>query len=178
MANWLQKFIYLSSNAVPLLVIIAIIWQIQLKTWTVPIVLLVISIVLVFSFILSFSFGMKHLSRKTINVSGVESQDSWMFGFIVAYLLPFGCLVIKDYNKFIVFVVLSLLVLVGLSAVVTFPNFWLFVIGYHFYKLEMDGIGMKDILLISKKKRLRSKKDVRVAIRMFEKILIDTSGDR
>lgn len=39
MANWLQKFIYLSSNAVPLLVIIAIIWQIQLKTWTVPIVL-------------------------------------------------------------------------------------------------------------------------------------------
>ena len=44
MANYMQKFVYHLSNIVPLVVVAALAWYIQYKTWNIPIILLVVAV--------------------------------------------------------------------------------------------------------------------------------------
>jgi hypothetical protein len=178
MASVVQRGIYSISNTVPILVVGALVWWLQKKTLMVPLLLVVIVIIITTIFYWSFNKTYNKLSPKTINISGVENQDSWILAYVLAYLLPFANLVIDDYNIVVVSVVALILLMIIIPAVFSLPNFLLYLKRYHFYRVETDETGMKDYILISKKKRYRKSTDVRRVVRMFEKLLIDMEGDK
>jgi len=86
-------------------------------------------------------------------------------------------MVMSDYHL-VTFIVFGLmLILVCVLAIMALPNFLLFFVGYHFYELEtVHGVG--DYILISKRRRIRNKDDIKTVMRVFERLLIDTKGDR
>jgi hypothetical protein len=174
MANVLQRFIYNIGNAVPLLLMTAVVWIIQYKSWQVPVVIIVIGIVLAILSFVCFAHGRKKCSVKSIRVSEISSKDSWVVAYVIAYFLPFANMVISDFHISILVVVGLLLAVVLVPSVMALPNFLLFVAGYHFYEIATDDTGVHDYLLISKRKRIRNKTDIKTVMRVFEKLLIDT----
>lgn len=178
MGNVVQRFIYLISNVVPMLFMGALVWWLQKQTWQVPVLLVAVGIVITFIFYWSFDNTYHKLSSKTINISGVESQDNWFVAYVLAYLLPFANLVIQDYNIVDVSVIVLIVLVVIVPAVFSLPNFLLYLRGYHFYKVESESTGVKDYVLASKKKKYRKSTDVGIVVRMFEKLLIDVEGDK
>lgn len=173
MANWLQRAIYNLANAVPLAGMTALAWYLEFKTWHVPIILLAVAIVVTILFAICFCYGKNNCSIKNINVSKIISKDSWLVAYVVAYILPFAYMVISDYHIVSLIVVGLMLVLVIPPAIMALPNILLFFVGYHFYELETESTGVGDYMLISKRRRIRNKSDVKVVIRVFERLLID-----
>ena len=96
--------------------------------------------------------------------------------YMVAYVSPFAYMVIPDYHIVSFIVVVLMLILIFISAVMALPNILLFFVGYHFYEVETDT-GVGDYLLISKRRRIRNRTNVKAVMRVFEKLLIDTKGD-
>jgi len=71
-----------------------------------------------------------------------------------------------------------MLILVLVPAVMALPNILLFIKGYHFYEIETQDTGVGDYILISKRKCIRNKTDIKTVKRIFEKLLIDTKGEK
>ncbi|MFT8873038.1 MAG: hypothetical protein ABF868_12265 [Sporolactobacillus sp.] len=178
MANWLQRAIYNLANAVPLAGMTALAWYLEFKTWRVPIILLAVAIVVTILFAICFCYGKNNCSIKNINVSKIISKDSWLVAYVVSYILPFAYMVMSDYHIVSLIVVGLMLVLFILPAIMALPNILLFFAGYHFYELETESTGVGDYMLISKRRRIRNKADVKTVMRVFEKLLIDTKGER
>jgi len=176
MANGFQRIIYNLANAVPLMALTALVWYLELKTWGIPIILLTIAVVETVLFAIFFKSWKDKYAGKSINVSKMISKDSLIFTYVVVYLLPFAYMVMPDYHIVSLIVVVITLIFVFITAIMALPNILLFVAGYHFYELETESTGTGDYILISKRKRLRNKADVKTVIRVFEKLLIDSKG--
>ena len=175
MANWAQRVIYHLSNAVPLAVMTALAWYLKYKTWIIPFILFGVAACISIIFALCFTYGKNNCSIKQINATKIITKDSWIIAYILAYLLPFANLVISDYNIVSLMVVVLMLLLVIIPAIFALPNILLFICGYHFYELETEtGIG--DYLVISKRKRIRNKSEIKNVMRVFEKLMVDTKG--
>lgn len=178
MANGFQRAIYNLANAVPLAVMTALAWYLEFKTWRFPVILIIVAVTVTALFAICFSYGKKNCSVKNINVSKIISKDSWLVAYVVAYVLPFAYMVMSDYNIVSLIVVVLMLVLVIIPAIMALPNILLFCVGYHFYEIETESTGVGDYILISKRHRIRNKADVKTVMRVFEKLLIDTKGEK
>ena len=178
MANGIQRAIYNLANAVPLAVMTALAWYLEFKTWRVPVILIAAATAVTVLFAICFSYGMNNCSIKSIKVSKIISKDSWLVAYVVAYMLPFAYMVMSDYHIVSLIVVALMLVLVIIPAIMALPNILLFFVGYHFYEIETESTGVGDYILISKRQRIRNKADVKTVMRVFEKLLIDTKGEK
>ena len=176
MANTLQRIIYHLSNTVPLLLVMGLVWYIQNKDLLVPLVLLAVAVFITAIFAICFIYGKSNIQSFNINVTSISSKDGWLVAYVIAYLLPFANLVILDYNITLLIFVGLILVLVIIPAILALPNILLFACGYHFYEIGTDETGISDYLLISKRKRIRNKTEIKTVVRVFEKLLIDTKG--
>lgn len=97
---------------------------------------------------------------------------------MVAYVLPFAYMVMSDYHIVSLIVAVLMLILVFIPAIMALPNILLFFVGYHFYEIETESTGVGDYILISKRRRIRNKSDIKTVLRVFEKLLIDTKGEK
>jgi hypothetical protein len=178
MANGLQRAVYNFANAVPLAIMTALAWYIEFKTWRIPVILISAAVALTVLFVICFCYGKGNCSIKSINVSKIISKDSWLVAYVLAYVFPFAYMVMTDYHIVSLIVAGLMLVFVVLPSIMALPNILLFFGGYHFYEIETEGTGVGDYLLISKRRRIRNKADVKTVMRVFEKTLIDTKGDK
>lgn len=178
MANGLQRFIYHLANAVPLLFMTALVWYIQYKTWRIPVCLLAVAVIITILFAGCFSYGKNNCSIKNINVSSISSKDSWLVAYVIAYLSPFVDMTISNFDIVSLIVVVLMLGIVIVPSIMALPNILLFFVGYHFYEIGTASTGVSDYLLISMRRRIRHKTDVKRVMRVFEKLLIDTEGKR
>ncbi len=178
MANGFQRAIYNLANAVPLAIMTALAWYLEFKTWRIPIILLLAAVSVTVLFAVCFYQGKKNCSVKSINVSKIISKDSWLVAYVVAYVLPFAYMVMSDYHIVSLIVVAIMLLLVIIPAIMALPNILLFFVGYHFYEIETESTGVGDYILISKRQRIRNKADIKTVVRVFEKLLIDTKGEK
>lgn len=178
MANGFQWVIYNLANAVPLAVMTALGWYIQFKTWCIPAILLTVAVMITVLFAICFLYGKNNCSIKAINISSMSSKDSWLVAYVIAYVFPFAYMIMSDFHIVSLIVVVFMLVLVFIPAIMALPNILLFFVGYHFYEIGTDSTGVSDYILISKRRRLRNKTDIKRVMRVFEKILIDTKGDK
>jgi len=155
----------------------ALVWYIQYKTWLVPAVLLAVATTVTVLFAVCFSYGKKNCSIKSINVTSIYSKDLWLVAYVIAYLFPFANMVMSDFHIVLLVVVVLMLGLVIVPSIMALPNILLFVVGYHFYEIGTET-GVSDYLLISKRRRIRNRKDIRRVTRVFEKLLIDAKEDK
>lgn len=176
MANGLQCAIYNLANVVPLALTMAVVWWFEFKTWRVPIILFTAAIAVAALFALCFRYGKNNCSVKRINVSKIISKDSWVVAYVITYVSPFAHMVMPDYHIVPFAVVVVLILVLVIPAVTALPNILLFLVGYHFYEIETKSTGVGDYMLISKRRRIRNKADVKTVMRVFEKLLIDTKG--
>jgi hypothetical protein len=177
-ANGFQRAVYNLANAVPLAIMTALAWYLEFMTWCIPVILVVAGTAVTVLFALCFSHGKNNCSIKIINVSKIISKDSWLIAYVIAYILPFAYMVMSDYHIVSLIVVVLMLFLVFIPAVIALPNMLLFFVGYHFYEIETESTGVGDYILISKRRRIRNKADVKTVMRVFEKLLIDTKGEK
>ncbi len=178
MANGLQRFIYHLANAVPLLFMTALVWYIQYKTWRTPVGLLAVAVIITILFAVCFSHGKNNCSIKNINVSSISSKDSWLVAYVIAYLSPFADMIMSNFDIVSLVVFVLMFGIVTVLSTMALPNILLFFVGYHFYKISTDSTGVSDYLLISRRRRIRNKTDIKRVMRVFEKLLIDTEGTR
>lgn len=178
MANGIQRAIYNLANAVPLAIMTALVWYLEFKTWRIPGILLAVAIVVTVLFAICFCYGKNNCSIKSINVSRIISKDSWLVAYVIAYMFPFTYMVMADFRIVSLIVVGIMLILVFIPALMALPNILLFIVGYHFYELETESTGVGDYILISKRRKIRNKTDVKMVMRVFERLLIDTKGDK
>jgi hypothetical protein len=178
MANEFQRAIYNLANAVPLAVMTALAWYLEYKSWYVPVILIVAAVTVTVLFAICFSYGRKNCSVKSVNVIRINSKDSWLVAYVIAYVLPFAYIVISDYHIVSFIVAALMLALVLIPAIMALPNVLLFFVGYHFYEIETESSIVGDYILISKRRRIRNKSDVETVLRVFEKLLIDAKGEK
>ncbi len=174
MANGLQKLIYNMSVASPILVVFALVWYIQKKSWTIPIICVVVAVVLILCMLKSFSYGKKHLAPIQIRTSDISPSDGWIVVYIITYILPFASMIINDLNLIMCSVVAFAIAVIAAYVNTAIPNPILFFQRYHFYSISAEN-GISGYVLISKRK-LRKKQDLKVVNRVFEFLLLDTEG--
>ena len=178
MANTLQRTIYHLANLVPLMLMSALVWYIQHNTCYVPCILIAASITVFVVFYYYFSHCKNNCSVKNINVTSIGSKDIWLVAYVILYIFPFANILISNFYFVILFLALLILALVIILSDIVLPNFILFIFGYHFYEIETDSTGISDYILISKRRSIRNKTDVKQVIQVFEKLLIDLKGDK
>ena len=176
MANGLQRAVYNLANAVPLALMTALVLFFESGSWLVPVILLFVAITVTVLFVFCFRYGKSNFSVKNINVSKITSKDAWLIAYVIAYVFPFTYMVMDDYNVVSLIVFGLMLVLVFIPAIMALPNILLYIVGYHFYELETESTGVGDYMLISKRRQIRNKADIKTVMRIFEKLLVDTKG--
>lgn len=174
MANGLQKLIYNMSVASPILVVFALVWYIQKKSWTISIICVVVAVVLILCMLKSFSYGKKHLAPIQIRTSDISPSDGWIVVYIITYILPFSSMIINDLNLIMCSVVAFAIAVIAAYVNTAIPNPILFFQRYHFYSISAEN-GISGYVLISKRK-LRKKQDLKAVNRVFEFLLLDTEG--
>ena len=174
MANGLQKLIYNMSVASPLLIVFALVWYIQKKSWTIPIICVVVAVVLILCLLRSFSYGKKHLAPIQIRTNDISPHDGWIVVYIITYVLPFASLIIDDLNLIVCSVVAFAIAVIAAYVNTAIPNPILLFQRYHFYSVGAEN-GISGYVLISRRK-LRKKQDLKSVNRVFEFLLLDTEG--
>ena len=174
MANGLQKLIYNMSVASPLLIVFALVWYIQKKSWTIPIICVVVAVVLILCMLKSFSYGKKHLAPIQIRTNEIAPSDGWIVVYIITYILPFASMIIDDFNIVVCALIALVIALIAAFVNTAIPNPILFLQKYHFYSIGAEN-GIVGYVLISKRK-LRKKQDLKAVNRVFEFLLLDTEG--
>ena len=171
MPNIVQKWIYNLSAGAPLLIVFAIVWYCEKKTWTVSIICICAAILLMMLMVVAFAYGKRNLPPITINVTDVSPHDAWIVAYIISYILPFASMALKDYNLLLCIAFPAAIVLVAPFVNSAVPNPFLFLRGYHFYQVATQN-GVSGYVLISKRK-IRSSKNVKRVKRVFEFLLKD-----
>lgn len=171
MLNRFQKLLYYLSVGSPILIVFAIVLFIRKETLVLPILLVVLALILIVLFQASFNYAIKKLPNMPVKTLEISCDDGWLVMYLISYLFPLVSLPFSDNFVIITMVILS----VGLIIVLTFtdyvsPHPILFMFGYHFYKLNVEG-AQNNLRLISKQ-RLRKASDVKTVRRMFELLLI------
>ncbi len=188
MINKLQKFLFNSSTASPIIVFTVIVWWIQCgkaeiiaEDGTVDITGKAILISLLGIFGLVFSLysalivwlGRKKCELVPITVSSVKSKDNWVLGALGAYILPFSNLALKDYNIGLsLSIIIIALLIIALSNIV-YPNPLLLLLGrFHFYEVS-NVDGGEDFLLISKRKSIKNARTIKKVITLWDYMMIE-----
>lgn len=170
MANRLQKLLYFLSSESPVLIFIAILWYVQKKEWQVSIILVIQAIVIDILFVISFNYGRRKIPVIPVMATEIANAEGPLIGYVLSYLLPFGTMTLEDYYLPILVVAIFILELVLTFTDFMSPHPLLFIAGYHFYKIGIEGAS-KEYYLASKK-TLRKPGDVTVVQRVFEFLLI------
>lgn len=179
MANRLQKFIYFLSAETPILFVFALVWLIEKSdfkaapvviSWKVPVILIVISVVLLWLFNRSFNFGLKHLQTMRVTASDISGGDTWIVAYVITYLLPLASFQFGEFVKPVVAVIIAVLLITMTFTDFMTPHPWLYLRGFHFYSLDVEG-AQSGYHLISKK-RIKSAKDVKTVSQIYEFLLI------
>lgn len=171
MPNIMQKWIYNLSAGAPLLIVFAIVWYCEKKTWTVSIICICAAILLMVLMLVAFAYGKRNLPPITINVTDVSPHDAWIVAYIFSYLFPFASMVVGNYNLLLFIAIPAAVVLVAPFVNSAVPNPFLFLHGYHFYQIGTQN-GVSGYVLISKQK-IRNAKEVKRVNRIFEFLLKD-----
>ena len=172
MANKFQKAIYILSALAPVLVVMAIVCWIQNGGWIIPFVLILITAILVLAFGISFGYAKSNIQTVAVKVDGISSMDGRIVIYVISYLLPLITIKIEDIMISILIIVAIVGILCAIGADSIAPNPLLFVLGYHFYRINIAG-ALSDYCLISKK-RLKKEKDVNEVAQIFESLMIRT----
>ena len=178
MANRVQKLIYFLSAESPIMVIFALVWLVEKSTWTkplqiswkVPLILLLVSVVLVTLFNISFNYGMKNLQKIPVKGSDITGGDPWIVAYVITYLLPLASFQFGELVKPIVGIVIVILLIVMTFTDFMIPHPVLYLRGYHFYTLDVEG-AHSGYNLVSKKK-LKRASDVTSVSQVFEFLLL------
>lgn len=170
MANRLQKLLYFLSAEAPIMVMASVVWAMQRKVWIGPIIIVVIAVALIVIFNRTFIYAEKNLPSISVTTSDLKSADAWLVAYVITYLLPFASLAFADYVMIIVCVVFIILAVVLTFTDYVTPHPWLYLRGYHFYNINVEGAATEYTLI--SKKRLRKAEDVHVIARVFEFLLI------
>ena len=133
MINWIQRFVYHLANAVPLMLMTALVWFLEYETWLFPIILLTIATTIAILFAVFFSYWKYNCSIKNINVTSISSKDSWVVAYFFSYLLPFANMIMSDFHTVMLMVVILMLGLVIVPSFMAMPNILLYLFGYRFY---------------------------------------------
>jgi hypothetical protein len=171
MANNLQKLIYNLSAISPLSFIFAVIWYIQKRTLTIPIICVCGGIFLILCFVATFTYGKKHIAPIIIHVTDISPHDGWVVAYIISYMLPFASMAIKDFDVIICGIIATIIIVIAPFINSAIPNPLLICRRYHFYQMSTEN-GISGYLLISRRK-LRKAKDVKIIKRVFDFLLID-----
>lgn len=170
MANRLQKLLYFLSAESPVFIFAAVLLYVQSKEWMVPAILIMLAVMATILFIISFNYGRKNIPRLPVKAFEITSDEGPLIAYVISYLLPFGSLVIDEYYIPILIAVIIILELLLMFTDYISPHPLLFVCGYHFYKVGVEGAS-KDYYLASRK-TLRKPEDVVAVQRVFEFLLI------
>ena len=174
MPNIMQKWIYNLSAGAPLLIVFAIVWYCEKKTWTVSIICICVTILLMMLMLVAFAYGKRNLPPIMINVTDVSPHDARIVAYIISYLIPFASMAWEDYNLLLLFAISAVIVLVAPFVNSAVPNPFLALGGYHFYEITAEN-GVSGYVLISKRK-IRNAKEVKRVNRIFEFLLKDVEG--
>lgn len=174
MPNFLQKWLYNLSAGAPLLIVFAIVWYCEKRTWIVPVVCIGLAILLIVFMLVAFSYGKRNLPPIMITVTDVSPNDGWIVAYISSYILPFASMALDDYNFLLFFAIAAAIVILAPFANSAVPNPLLALGRYHFYQITAEN-GVSGYVLISKRK-IRSAKDVKRVNRVFEFLLEDVEG--
>lgn len=172
MANKVQRFIYNLSSASPLAFVFALVWYQQYKTVQIPIISVSIGIVLILLLYLSFAYGKLHLAPIAIRTTDISPNDGWVVAYIIAYLMPFASIALKDFDFRVSAIIALVLILILPFVNSAIPNPLLFIRSYHFYSISAEN-GISNYILISKRS-LRNSQHLKSVQRIFEYLLLDT----
>lgn len=178
MANRFQKLIYFLSAESPILIMFALVWLIKKSTWAkpisiswkIPVLLLILSILLIIIFNRSFNYGKKNLQKIHVTCSDISGGDAWIVAYIITYLLPLAEFQLGGIIKPIIGIVIVLLLMTMTFTDFMTPHPILYLRGYHFYSLDVEG-AHNDYQLVSKK-RLKRASDVKEVSQIFEFLLL------
>ena len=178
MGNRFQKLIYFLSAESPILIMFAIVWLIEKSTWTkpiniswkVPALLIIVSILLIIIFNRSFNYGKENLQKIHVTGTDISGGDAWIVAYIATYLLPLTEFQFGGLIKPIVGIVIVLLLITMTFTDFVTPHPILYLRGYHFYSLDVEG-AYNDYHLVSKK-RLKRASDVHEVSQIFEFLLL------
>ena len=174
MPNFMQKWIYNLSAGAPLLIVFAVVWYCEKKTWTVSIICICVAILLMVLMLVAFAYGKRNLAPITINVTDVSPHDAWVVAYIFSYLFPFASMAVDDYNLLLFIAIPAAVVLVAPFVNSAVPNPFLFLRGYDFYRVSAQN-GVSGYILISKR-RIRNSKDIKRVNRFSDFLLEDVEG--
>lgn len=172
MVNSIQKILYTLSLLVPLILIFAIVWVIQIGSFLVPVICLFVAIGVTVLFAISFSYGAKKLPKTCIAVTEISPKDNWIAVYVISYVIPFSSIILDTFNPIVTFLISLLLIIVISLINASTPNPLLLFKGYHFYSVNTEH-GISGYVLISKRK-LRNKNELTTVKRFFEFLLLDT----
>ena len=178
MANRFQKLLYFLSAESPILIMFALVWLVEKSIWTkpisiswkVPAILIIISIILIIAFNRSFNYGKENLQKITVTGTDISGGDAWIVAYIITYLLPLAEFQFGGLIKPIVGIVIILLLISMTFTDFMTPHPILYLRGYHFYSLDVEG-AHSDYHLVSKKK-LKRASDVKEVSQIFEFLLL------
>lgn len=189
MANRFQKLLFNLSTMSPLVFIYTIVYwvekgivifsqetkriQFNLTTFLL-IALLIVSALFSFYSVWFVRYCRKKIERVPISIDSILSNDNWVIAVIVSYALPAVSFVFEDININIgIFIILIGIAFLALSNVI-FPNPFLMIRGYHFYKITTID-GSSDICLLSKRKSINNRNIVNTVMVAFDYLAIEES---
>jgi hypothetical protein len=178
MANRFQKLIYFLSAESPILVMVAIVWLIEKSTWIkpisiswkVPTLLIIVSVFLILTFNRAFNYGKENLQKTHVTCSDISGGDAWIVAYIITYMLPLAEFQFGEIIKPVVGIMIVLLLMTMTFTDFMTPHPILYLRGYHFYSLDVEG-AHNDYHLVSKKKIKRAS-DVKEVSQIFEFLLL------
>ena len=173
MANQIQKLIYNLSALSPLLLVISVTWYLEKKSWIVPIICCSIAIVLAVCMLVLFFYGKKNLPAIEIRTSKISPNDGWIFIYIISYIVPLVPVFVDSQSILVIGIIAGVVSTVLFACIIdAIPNPILFLIGYHFFKVEAEN-GVSEYVVVSKRK-FRNKHGLTTVKRVFDYLLVDT----
>lgn len=188
MANKLQKFLFNLSTMSPLVSILALVYWIeqdipllfngetgkfQLAPQSIFLaIIILISVIFSMYSLLFVRVCKRHLERIPIAIDTISSNDAWVIVVLLSYALPAASFAFEDSNLYITGTIIVLLLLVLAISNVIFPNPFLMLGKYHFYRIvNISGSG--EICLLSTRAGIVNRNSVSEVICAFDYLVIE-----
>lgn len=173
MPNKLQKLLFSLSSASPVIIFFALTWYIQKKDLMISCIAGSIGILLSIYVIAFVIICKKIVAPVNISIDKITSNDIWVIGYILGYLMPFTSIVFSDFNPKISGTLAFMICLLLPATNIVMPNpILLIFLKYHFYSVETVS-GASGYCLLSRKKQVPNKKIINKVYCVFEYLLIE-----
>lgn len=158
MGNILQKIIYNLSLFTPFFITFGISYYISTRSLFLFAVFEGIAVALFLMLWIQISFTVRHVNTVRIKVKSIKIERSITIFQVLAYIAPISNGLLKIDTIYLI-IAAGALLLFSIFTSPTSPNLLLRILGYKFYKIDLeDGIG--DNLLITRSKLKSSNKIV------------------